>query len=594
MEQSKISTFFNKKSKNVDNNKEKDTSETAHTSGTDTSTTDEEIMDMTSIISNENMIDETNVTIVYECSETQDVTKENQQIENMNTDSHSSAVTSIAASKKSKHQHAKPKRGDSSGHQERWLSLFEGLKYIPGEGYYCTICQQYSHSKQGIYISEPCQSYRIDKIRKHFGDPKGNMSNIHFNALKKERENEHGQQQTIERLNDASEVASRKAKSEEVMEKYFRTLYTCAKKNIPPNDSLDAMLCLQEQNGLDLDEIKITDGERRKSKRNTGEKVKSYRYCQPQEVSESLQCLAFPLKSDMVKCASASDGIVLVADETTDDSNCKQYNINVCCLKDDTPEWFFGEMIEVENGTASVLAHALKSFVETTLEQSITKVLAVGFDGCNTNLGEANGVKSWLKKWNPFIVCFWCLAHRLNLTVKDAADNVVEVAQFKELMHSIYQYFKNSSVRESTFKKLQEVFKGKSLKILENKDQRWLTSDAASKRIYDLYPELVVNLENSAEMKNDSIAAGLPEGLLSKKNVVCLMALRDVLPVVSTLCQMLQYPSGKDLTIEHFNDYYANCLDKLDEIKNGGEHINNLSNFLEVTCANLTLVEGET
>ena len=180
------------------------------------------------------------------------------------------------------------------------------------------------------------------------------------------------------------------------------------------------------------------------------------------------------------------------------------------------------------------------------------------------------------------------MAHRLNLTVKDAADNVVEVAQFKELMHSIYQYFKNSSVRESTFKKLQEVYKGKSLKILENKDQRWLTSDAASKRIHDLYPELVLNLENYAEMKNDSVAGGLAEGLLSRKNVVCLMALRDVLPVVSTLCRMLQYTSGKDLTIEHFNDYYANCIDKLDElIENGGQHMNNLSNFLEVTCSNL-------
>ena len=374
------------------------------------------------------------------------------------------------------------------------------------------------------------------------------------------------------------------------MEKYFRTLYTCARKNIPPNDGLDAILCLQEENGLNFDEIKMTDEERRKSKKNTGEKVKSFRYCQPQEVRESLQCLAFPLKSYMVKCASESDGIVLVADETTDDSNCKQYNVNVCCLKNSTPEWFFGEMIEVENRTASVLAHALKCFVETTLEQSMTKVLATGFDGCNTNIGEANGVKSWLKKWNPYIVCFWCLAHRLNLTVKDAADNVVEVAQFKELMHSIYQYFKNSSVRESTFKKLQEVYKGKSIKILENKDQRWLTSDAASKRIYDLYPELVLNLENYAEMKNDSVAGGLAEGLLSRKNVACLMALRDVLPVMSTLCRMLQYTSGKDLTIEHFNDYYANCIDKLDElIENGGQHMNNLSNFLEVTCSNLDI-----
>ena len=75
-------------------------------------------------------------------------------------------------------------------------------------------------------------------------------------------------------LNDVSEIASRTKKGEQVMEKYFRTLYTCAKKNIPPNDGLHAILCLQEENRLNFDEIKMTDDERRKSKRNTGEKVK--------------------------------------------------------------------------------------------------------------------------------------------------------------------------------------------------------------------------------------------------------------------------------------------------------------------------------
>ena len=131
-EQTKISTYFNKTSKNVetvDSNTEKDTSETAPTSDTCTATTDKEIMDITSTISNENTINERNVMVVDESSE--NITKENEQIENINIDS--SGVTSIDTSQKPKH--VKPKRGNSSGHQERWLSLLEGLKYIPGEDY---------------------------------------------------------------------------------------------------------------------------------------------------------------------------------------------------------------------------------------------------------------------------------------------------------------------------------------------------------------------------------------------------------------------------------------------------------------------------
>ena len=89
-------------------------------------------MDITSTISNENTINERNVKVVDESSE--NITKENEQIENINIDL--SGVTSIDVSQKPK--------------SRKWLSLFEGLKYIPGEGYYCAICQQYSHSKQVI------------------------------------------------------------------------------------------------------------------------------------------------------------------------------------------------------------------------------------------------------------------------------------------------------------------------------------------------------------------------------------------------------------------------------------------------------------
>ena len=60
-------------------------------------------------------------------------------------------------------------------------------------------------------------------------------------------------------LENASELTSHKRISEEVMEIYFRTLYTCAKSNIPLNDGFDNLLTLQMENGLNLDEIKIND-----------------------------------------------------------------------------------------------------------------------------------------------------------------------------------------------------------------------------------------------------------------------------------------------------------------------------------------------
>ena len=72
-------------------------------------------------------------------------------------------------------------------------------------------------------------------------------------------------------LENASEETSHKRKSEEVMEIYLHTLYTCAKSNIPPNDGLDNLLTLQMEKDLNFDEIKIRDEDLQMSERNTGE-----------------------------------------------------------------------------------------------------------------------------------------------------------------------------------------------------------------------------------------------------------------------------------------------------------------------------------
>ena len=72
----------------------------------------------------------------------------------------------------------------------------------------------------------------------------------------------------------------------------------------------------------------------------------------------------------------------------------------------------------------------------------------------------------------------YCLAHRLNLTVKGTAIEVTEIEHFKNLMQ----------LKKIIFEKLQDVYKVKSLKILgSKKDRYWLSSDVASKIIWELF-----------------------------------------------------------------------------------------------------------
>ena len=132
-------------------------------------------------------------------------------------------------------------------------------------------------------------------------------------------------------------------------------------------------------------------------------------------------------------------------------------------------------MTEVKNEATAV---NIKKIVEIHLNLLMTKASVIGFDRCRTNIRERNGVKAYLRQWNPYSSC-QCLnltgdirlklgEIRLVLTVKDAA--ITKTEHLKNLIHSVYQYFKINVVTENLFKKLWDIYKEKSLKILENKD----------------------------------------------------------------------------------------------------------------------------
>ena len=47
------------------------------------------------------------------------------------------------------------------------------------------------------------------------------------------------------------------------------------------------------------------------------------------------------------------------------------------------------------------------------------KMIRLGYDGTNANTGSGSGLKSYLTKHNLWLIVSWCLAHRLELSVKD-------------------------------------------------------------------------------------------------------------------------------------------------------------------------------
>ena len=71
-----------------------------------------------------------------------------------------------------------------------------------------------------------------------------------------------------------------------------------------------------------------------------------------------------------------------------------------------------------------------------------SKLIGFGCDGANVNMG-ARGLRGFLQLSMPWIVVFWCLAHRLELALKDALKNTY-FSQVDELLLRIYYLYEKS------------------------------------------------------------------------------------------------------------------------------------------------------
>lgn len=71
------------------------------------------------------------------------------------------------------------------------------------------------------------------------------------------------------------------------------------------------------------------------------------------------------------------------------------------------------------------------------------KLIGFGCDGTNANIGERSGLKGHLKEAVPWVIIFWCLAHRLELSLKDALKSSFFTAIY-ELLLQVYYMYENS------------------------------------------------------------------------------------------------------------------------------------------------------
>ena len=87
-----------------------------------------------------------------------------------------------------------------------------------------------------------------------------------------------------------------------------------------------------------------------------------------------------------------------------------------------------------------------------------TKLIGFGCDGANANMGD-RGLKGFLKEAVPWVVVCWCLAHRLELSLKNALKNTFFTVM-DELLLQVYFLYEKSPKKCRELEEVVEELKG--------------------------------------------------------------------------------------------------------------------------------------
>ena len=158
-------------------------------------------------------------------------------------------------------------------------------------------------------------------------------------------------------------------------------------------------------------------------------------YCNSNACGDFIDCIGDELMNNLKGFLEKAKFYSILFDGTTDKSAAEKESFFVLYLDKDTD----AEKVEVKLSFLGLSdihhAHAVgvkqsidDVFVHVGLDDYRNQLVGLGADGASVNVGHHNGVKALIMteemEWLVFV---WCMAHRLELAVKDALgkENIV-------------------------------------------------------------------------------------------------------------------------------------------------------------------------
>ncbi|XP_071848829.1 zinc finger protein 862-like isoform X1 [Apostichopus japonicus] len=410
---------------------------------------------------------------------------------------------------------------------------------------FCNICEQWATSTgQAMGKTEfvkGCSSLRIESLHKHA------KSETHTGAVaaKGAAEAPPGTSTADKLLRQMNQTVINR------LEVMFRTCHFLAKKARPFADFVEQ---------CDLDEAKGVD---------VGQTYRTEPKCR-----EFTDAISEIQRQNLEKEISDSKFFSVMCDEATDAAVVEQIILFVRYSNYGKVTTRFLSIQKLERATAAncygEIIAALHEYCGIQEPELWSKLVGFGSDGASVMTGRRSGVGARMKEHQPKLQTVHCIAHRLELAIKQASKNVPMVCKMDQFLINIFLFYHNSTLNRGLLRRTAEALGVTRFIPTRTGGTRWIghTQNALT-NLLSGYPAIVQHLleiKEHNQTSNDSKgkSAGFLKLLLSRPFLGFLHFMVDVTNILGRLSRTFQ---RMDMNLPEMPKLVKDTVTSLDKLK---------------------------
>ncbi|XP_070573799.1 uncharacterized protein C17orf113-like [Ptychodera flava] len=420
--------------------------------------------------------------------------------------------------------------------KDSWLATYSWLEKPQSDrGMFCKVCRR-AGKVTPFSCDKGCTNYKTSTLMRHAASTK------HQEALK----------EVTLRSGMKTVVSNALTKNQNAVLVAIKCVYWLAKEAVA-TDKYSSLLDLMDANGCELVKNLSVSGNTSYRSHTTAEELQ--------------QACADAIKANIiiVRNIRNSDFFSLLTDESTDISVSGRLVLYIRSVTDefDVRSNFVGNLHLVEKDSSAITDKLCETLKQNGFET--TRMVGLGSDGASVMVGHKNGVSAKLKGLNPFLLNVHCIAHRLALCTSQAAATVDYLKEYKNILTSLFYYFKASSLRSSRLREVEIMLESPQLKVKEIHEVRWFAFYDALQTVFRSWNALVTFFDAQSKSK-DAKAVGLHDKLTQYKFIAVTYIMMDIIPIVTRLNLIFQ---KDDIDIAAVKPCVSTTIEQLQQYKEG-------------------------